>query len=166
MLNENEVYQLLKPYVQNLGWIILGGEPPGGTDHIPVIELKDPENVSGGSKGSKKIDLVFFKNNNFLLLELKENFAKSDVKKLDDIVSSDIWKKSFFNAIREKSIHLRHNISLTDKDELKYNLIKALGFNKKNSLSLSEYVLFHIDENNSVEIEYGSDIINEIKILF
>ena len=166
MLNENEVYQLLKPYVQNLGWIVLGGEPPGGTDHIPVIELKDPKNVSGSSKGSKKIDLVFFKNNNFLLLELKENFAKSDVDKLDNIVSSDTWRKSFFNAIRDKSIHLRHNISLTDKDESQYDLIKALGFNKKDDLALSDYILFHVSENNSVQIEYGSNIMDDIKNLF
>jgi len=166
MLNENEIYQLLKPYVKNLGWTVLGGEPPGGTDHIPVIELKDPTNISGGSKGSKKIDLVFFKDNNFLLLELKEIFSQSDVNKLDDIVSSDMWRKSFFNAIREKSIHLRHNISLTDKNESQYNLVKALGFNKKEGLSLSDYILFHVNKNNSVGIEYGSSIRDNTKNLF
>jgi hypothetical protein len=166
MLNENEVYQLLKPYVENLGWIVLGGEPPGGTDHIPVIELKDPANLSGGSKGSKKIDLVFFRDNNFLLLELKEIFAQSDVDKLDDIVSSDVWRKSFFNAIRDKSIHLRHNIPLTENNESQYHLIKALGFNKKDGLSLPDYILFHVNENNSVEIECGTKITDKIKNLF
>jgi hypothetical protein len=166
MLNENEIYQLLKPYVKNLGWTVLGGEPPGGTDHIPVIELKDPTNLSGGSKGSKKIDLVFFKNNNFLLLELKEIFAQSDVNKLNDIVSLDIWRKSFFDAIRDKSIHLRQDIPLTDDDESNYHLIKALGFNKKEGLSLPDFILFHVHENNSVQIEYGSNINNEIKNLF
>jgi len=166
MPNENEIYQLLKPYVEELGWVVLGGEPPGGTDHIPVIELKDPTNLDGSSKGSKKIDLVFFKNNNFLLLELKENFAQSDVDKLDDIVSSNIWRKSFFNAIRDKSIHLRHNIPLTEEDESQYHLIKSLGFNKKDNLSLSNYVIFHVGLNNNVEIDFGSNIIDTIKNLF
>ncbi len=165
MPNENKVYQLLKPYVKNLGWIVLGGEPPGGTDHIPVIELKDPTNTGGGSKGSKKIDLVFFKDNYFLLLELKENFAQSDVTKLDEIVCSDVWRKSFFNAIRDKSIHLKHNIPLTEKDETQYTLIKSLGFNKKDGLSLPDYIVFHVD-NDEIEIDFGSDIINNIKKLF
>ena len=133
MLNENEVYQLLKPYVENLGWIVLGGEPPGGTDHIPVIELKDPANLSGGSKGSKKIDLVFFRDNNFLLLELKEIFAQSDVDKLDDIVSSDVWQKSFFNAMFEKdnfiylSVNSRYLIIFSTKST-KYCLPLLVSF--------------------------------------
>ena len=60
--------------MRNLGWNILGGEPPGGTDfELPVIEMKGSD--LGSSLGSKKIDLICFKDNFFLLLELKKIFA-------------------------------------------------------------------------------------------
>lgn len=165
MSNENQIYEILKSYVQSLGWIVLGGEPPGGTDHIPVIQLKNPHMTQKGIIGSKKIDLVFLKNNYFLLLELKEDYAFSDVEKLDEITSSNEWKQSFFRALREKSIHRKHGIALEPEDESKYCLIKALGFNKKDNLKLPDYVIFHINEK-SVELEFGVKISDAIQRLF
>jgi hypothetical protein len=50
---ENVVYKKLKKYLQQQSWIILGGEPPGGTNHIPVIEVRDSLNFEKGSKGRR-----------------------------------------------------------------------------------------------------------------
>ena len=44
MIEENLIFQILKKYLREQNWIILGGEPPGGTNHIPVIEVRDPLN--------------------------------------------------------------------------------------------------------------------------
>jgi hypothetical protein len=79
MIEENFIYQILKKYLREQNWIILGGEPPAGTNHIPVIEVRDPLNFKKGSKGSKKIDLVAFKSSFFLLLELKPSYSYYDI---------------------------------------------------------------------------------------
>ncbi len=79
MIEENLIYQILKKYLREQNWIILGGEPPGGTIHIPIIEVRDPLNFKKGSKGSKKIDLVAFKSSFFLLLELKPSYSYYDI---------------------------------------------------------------------------------------
>jgi hypothetical protein len=52
MLDENTLYEKVKNYLKTTGWIILGGQPARGTNHLPVIEVKD--SPSRGSKGSKK----------------------------------------------------------------------------------------------------------------
>jgi hypothetical protein len=57
MSEESVVYQKLKEYLQQQNWIILGGEPPGGTNHIPVIEVTNSLNLEKGRKGSKKLFL-------------------------------------------------------------------------------------------------------------
>src|SRR6266496_6729349 len=83
---ENVVYQKLKKYLQEQNWIILGGEPPGGTNHILVIEVRDSLNFEKGSKGSKKIDLVAYTSPFFLLLELKNSYSYSDIHKLNELM--------------------------------------------------------------------------------
>src|SRR3989344_1915664 len=82
MVSETQIYLTLKKYLPEKGWILVGGEPPDGTNSMPRIELKDDTHLVKGSKGSKKIDLLFFKEGYFLLLELKEMYNFSDVKKL------------------------------------------------------------------------------------
>jgi hypothetical protein len=57
MSEESVVYQKLKEYLQQQNWIILGGEPPGGTNHIHVIEVTNSLNLEKGRKGSKKLFL-------------------------------------------------------------------------------------------------------------
>lgn len=52
MLDKNTLHEKVKNYLKTTGWIILGGQPARGTNHLPVIEVKD--SPSRGSKGSKK----------------------------------------------------------------------------------------------------------------
>ena len=101
MLTETQIYIKIKKYLKNLDWNLLGGEPAGGTDfELPVIEMKGSS--TGSSLGSRKIDLVCFKDNFFLLLELKKIFAESDIDKLNDICGSEISRREFMHALDEK----------------------------------------------------------------
>ena len=43
----------VKEYLQQQSWLILGGEPPEGTNHIPVIEVLDSLNFEKGTKGRR-----------------------------------------------------------------------------------------------------------------
>lgn len=87
--SEGYVYQVIKKHLHEQGWLILGGQPPGGTDHLPVIEIKDPEHLSKGSKGSYKPDLVTFNSELCVieLIELKPGFSRSDQLKLEGILA-------------------------------------------------------------------------------
>jgi len=165
MLNENQIYQKFKTYLLEHNWNILGGEPPGGTDNdVPVIELKDPDNTRGGSTGSKKIDLICFKEEHFLLLELKKIFAESDITKLNDICGSEIWRKEFLHALREKH-RLPPNLqeeNYTDNDEL---LIKALSFNDTGKKGPEDFITFLVS-NNNIQTHFGANITENIRNLF
>ena len=76
----------MKEYLSRLDWTVVAGEPPNGTDHMPVFEMHDSDYTGKGSKGSKKIDLLAYKKPYFLLIELKGKYVQSDVKKLDELV--------------------------------------------------------------------------------
>src|SRR5438093_2911696 len=102
MSEEDVVYQKLKKYLQKQDWIILGGEPPGGSNHIPIIEVRDSLNLEKGSKGSKKIDLVAFKSSFFLLLELKRSYSYSDISKLNAMIKHPSGREAFLNALLAK----------------------------------------------------------------
>ena len=167
MPNENEVYQLLKHHIEKLGWNVLGGEPPGGTNHIPVIELKDPENREKGSKGSKKIDLIGFKNGFFLLLELKEQYSKTDVEKLNEIVESKKWREAFLNALEDKKIITKNKLQISKSQYIdsKDFLIKSLGFTNSDKFGPDDFITFHVSKDK-ICIHFGKNIDEKIKKLF
>jgi len=45
-MTEDEVYVRAKRLLREQGWDILGGQPPRGTDSLPVIEVKSTKGVS------------------------------------------------------------------------------------------------------------------------
>jgi len=145
VLTETEIYLRLKLWLREHTWRILGGEPPGGTNDIPIIEIKDSEHKMKGSKGSRKIDLVAFKDSYFILIEVKAIYSYSDIKKLNEIVTERKWRIAFLNALREKRIFELHGIpSLAETQYLdstsKY--IKAVSFNYTGQLGPEDFVTF------------------------
>lgn len=165
MLNETQIYIALKEYLSDNYWQILGGEPPGGTDHLPVIELKDPINSEKGSKGSKKVDLICFKESYFLLLELKPRYSFSDVSKLNGITSKQEWREAFLKALEDKKVlplELTGDRSLYTKDSS--YLIKAVGYNEHQPLGPEDFVTFLV--GNGVNYSLGKDVPYSIRKLF
>ena len=41
-LNETQVFILVRNHLLENNWQVIGGQPPSGTDHLPVIEIRDP----------------------------------------------------------------------------------------------------------------------------
>ena len=166
MVSETEIYLKLKKELPERGWILIGGEPPDGTNSMPRIELKDYSNLSKGSKGSKKIDLVFFKNGFFLLLELKEKYDYSDVKKLNEIVQKEKWRKAFMIALKEKRALELKNISISQQNYIQSNdlLIKAIAYSEGKAKH-DDFVTFVIDKSRT-NLHFGSNISENIRELF
>jgi hypothetical protein len=87
---ETEVflYMALKKFLASLGWVTLAGQPPSGSDHIPVVEIKDPALSDKGSRGSYKPDLVALRSDELFVFEVKPGFSSKDYKKLVSIADS------------------------------------------------------------------------------
>ena len=167
MLEENLIYQILKEYLREYNWLILGGEPPGGTNHYPVIEIRDPLNLRKGSKGSKKIDLVAFKSSFFLLIELKHSYSWSDIYKLNELINNPSGRQTFLNALLAKGIMKDNNISIDYQQYIissKY-MIKAVGYNTSTKLAPADFISFLIDDT-SISPHFGTQIAEEVKMLF
>ncbi len=114
-LNESFIYFETKRLLAQLDWTIVAGEPSGGSDHLPRIEIRDPSMNSKGSKGSYKVDLIATKSKNLLLVEAKINFDLSDVEKLNVICNER--KEHLRSALQE-----RLGLNLDE-----YHIIKSLS---------------------------------------
>ena len=166
MLSETQIYLKLKDYLPKRGWILIGGEPPDGTNSMPRIEIKDDNNLTKGSKGSKKVDLLFFKEGYLLLLELKDKYNFSDVKKLNEIIETERWRKAFMIALKEKHALELKNITVNEQDYIssKDKLIRAIAYSEGKS-NHKEFITFIITEEG-VGLNFGEDIKEETRQLF
>lgn len=162
MLTESEVYVYTKEFLREQGWTLVGGEPPGGTDELPRIEIKDPEHGGIGSNGSKKVDLIAQRSGKVLLLELKPSYSHQDVLKLNDIVNREDLRREFFKSCKERS-------ALENIDELKKDiisgdcLIKGLGLSKHHKVP-EGFVLILAKARGEFEVVEGPKV--EIGHLF
>ena len=141
----------MKEYLSKLEWTIVAGDPPHGTDHIPVFEMHDSDYVGKGSKGSKKIDLLAYKKKYFLLIELKGKYAQSDIKKLDELISNEKWRYSFVNELKSKKIITKIDSDLDIDMYIKSTkfLIKAIGYNYVQKPTPNEFLTFYF--HNAVD---------------
>lgn len=159
MLSEPEIYVYAKRFLRRCGWTLVGGEPPGGTDALPRIEAKDPEFEKKGSRGSKKVDLIAYRNGRLLLLELKPAFDRSDVVKLDALVGDRKWRLAFWNACVERNALQRAGV---DDDDIRDRIVsgaaltKGIGLGKYHEVP-DEYVLLVVEGAQDATTHIGSE---------
>ena len=112
-MNEDQIYYLTKKWFINKGFLPLAGQPPNGCDHIPTIEIKDSKNLSKGSKGSYKPDIVFGKEDFLIIVECKPKFSKLDLNKLLEIDGNFDRKKMLHTELCSRGLfddaRLKHN---------------------------------------------------------
>lgn len=158
----------MKKYLATINWNVVAGEPPGGSNHLPVLEIHDPNFTGKGSSGSKKIDLVAYKNNYFLLIELKSKYAFSDVKKLDQLTNSEFWRKSFVKALNAKNIP--SDLKLKDLNRyVKFSslLIKSIGYDVEQKKIPDDFIVFYFsDPANHPNVLFGTNLKQNIRDLF
>lgn len=105
-LNETQVFILVKSFLLDNGWQVLGGQPPSGTDLLPVIEIRDPAHKGKGSKGSYKPDLVAWKDSKLAIIELKPSFNQPDRLKVNEVLASPERTKSLWESLIQRNITL------------------------------------------------------------
>ncbi|MDD4178551.1 MAG: hypothetical protein PHH14_00665 [Candidatus Margulisbacteria bacterium] len=138
-IDESFVYFKTKQYLSDNGWTILAGEPAGGSDELPRIEIRNPGFRDKGSKGSYKIDLISQKGDVILLTEIKVTYSHSDITKLNDITSTK--NAQLIAALKER---LDLDISLK-------KIIKSLSLNNlKSSRIPYDFVCFKVGETIEV----------------
>jgi hypothetical protein len=165
MLDEGLLYVRVKEWLQQQDWLVVGGEPPGGTDTIPRIEIKDPGKSEKGSRGSKKVDLIGFKGGYFLLVEIKPRYSLSDSEKLEEIVAKRELRVAFVTALSEKRALPAEALATDNYTAGSKYLLKAQAFNM--SIKSPEYdFIFLIVSNSEVKPRFGPLIGQDVRTLF
>jgi len=103
-MKEDEIYIYTKEWLIYNEYEIIAGQPPNGSDNIPVIEIKDNKYSSKGSKGSYKPDLIGMNGNNILVIECKPKYDQDDEKKLLSIMFDNSRIELLFKELHQRNI--------------------------------------------------------------
>ena len=125
--SETQVYLRVKKFLADSNWSVVAGQPPSGSDHLPVIEIKDPLIRSKGSLGSFKPDMLAWRENILLIVELKSMFTLSDVDKLNTILDSEERKSELWDEINSRNLRLRSGENLANF-RLNTEIVGGLGY--------------------------------------
>lgn len=110
-LAEDEVYIGAKALLRSHGWTILAGQPPSGSNHLPVVEVKWSGRAGKGSKGAYKPDLIASKAGVFMLVECKPDHNEADAEKLREILGDASRKSLLFREMTQRHLLERHGIT-------------------------------------------------------
>jgi hypothetical protein len=151
LTDEDTVWYYTKERLNSGGFRVIGGEPPGGSSPIPRIELREPENHSKGSRGSRKFDLYILFDGRIILCEAKDSAVKvdDDIFRLDSTVDSEDWTGALWDAMDQRG--MIHKLNLPPRGEFIDNrhdiLRKALAIPHTPSFAPpDDYLLIETDE--------------------
>lgn len=103
-MREDEIYILTKEWFKTKKYKIVAGQPPNGSDNIPVIEIKALHSLDKGSKGSFKPDLVVLNSKNLIIVECKPLYNKEDEKKLEQVLFNSSRVKLLFEELNQRQL--------------------------------------------------------------
>ncbi|MCF8522798.1 MAG: hypothetical protein K9G08_03415 [Pontimonas sp.] len=103
-VSEEWLYVWLKRHVRAAGGELLGGQPPSGTDHLPVIEIKDPLSLDRGSKSAFKPDLVFLLGKTLFIAEIKPRYSAADQEKQSGLLASEGRIQRFWEEVDQREL--------------------------------------------------------------
>ncbi|QKY17238.1 hypothetical protein [Halorubrum sp. CBA1229] len=110
MTSEEQVYVRTKRLFRADDWNLLASDPPRGTD-VPRLEIKEPGGAQSLTKNKNAVinDLVYCKDGRLLLVECKDDSAKTsmDVEKLNRMIGNRDWRESLVTAMSGRSLFAR-----------------------------------------------------------
>ena len=112
--NETKVFISVRKFLLENNWLVIGGQPPSGTDHLPVIEIRDPLHKGKGSKGSYKPDLIAWHEANLIIIELKPTFNQPDRNKVNEVLKSEERIRSLWESLIQRNITLGEHGKISD----------------------------------------------------
>jgi hypothetical protein len=101
---ETKLYIALKNHLRNTGWHLIAGQPPSGTDHLPVLEIKSQVGDERGSRDSYKPDLVAVSLNQLLIVEIKPSYSANDDAKLIRTLTVENRIASLWSEVENRSL--------------------------------------------------------------
>lgn len=152
-LNETQIFILVREYLLGNNWQVIGGQPPSGTDHLPVIEIKDPMYKGNGSKGSYKPDLIAWHDSMLFIIELKPHFNKRDREKVNQVLNSPERIGSLWESLIERNLTLGKYGKISEVRE-NSRVVGALGYSG-NKVDHPELWRFFV-KDRKVEVTPGS----------
>ncbi len=111
-MREDEIYRLTKAWFVANGFHLLAGQPPRGTDRLPVIEIKDDAHDGRGSLGAFKPDLVAANTRVIVVVECKPKRSEDDVRKLMGVKASQARRKSFAHEVVQRRLLERRGLNV------------------------------------------------------
>ena len=147
-MNESEVYILAKNWFNSNHFKIVAGQPPSGSDNIPVIEIKKNLITNKGSKDSFKPDLVAINSNNIVIIECKPLYSLDDENKLMEIIFNQQRQKNFYKELMQRSILKKYNYE--EYFDNFNNFSKSLKYclaNCSNSTPMEYITNLHVSNN-------------------
>jgi len=149
-MNEEAVYSAAKTWLRLKGWDVIGGQPPSGTDHLPVIEIKNDAVHEKGSRGAYKPDLVALKDATIAFIECKPKYDFDDHHKLESILGSHRRLRSAWNEIRRRNIEAE-GLVLAFED---MRFVGILAHDALHTISQQEVVgLLRCSAGNPLDVE-------------
>ena len=123
------------------------------------MEAKHPEKTAKGSRGSKKVDVIAYRDGWLLLLELKSTFDRGDVDKLDELTGESGWRASLLQACEERNALRRAGVQDPDLPSRIRDgtaLVKGIGLGKPHTVP-DDYLLMVLNSHDDIRVTLGAD---------
>ena len=150
-MNEDQIYLSTKSWFRKNGYLVLAGQPPSGSDSIPVVEIKDFSNLYKGSKGSYKPDLIVKKNDSIVIIECKPKFDLGDKKKLLNIINEDKRKEKLYVELNQRKL-INKNLQELNYNNFLINIRYCMSFSGNYELLDKISILNILDENDNSKL--------------
>jgi hypothetical protein len=156
MSEEMDIYIQLKKYLKTEGWTILAGQPPSGTDHLPVIEIKRTHGLAKGSRESFKPDLLALRNEQLMIFELKPTYSQSDYQKLSKVLEDPERLENLWREIAERRLKTKDSTLVAElRDSIRISCALAYAGTLK---KVSKIWTFSRDESSGFKVIPPSDL--------
>jgi len=115
-MRESLIYIKAKAWFTLNGYTAIAGQPPNGSDNIPVVEIKSGGNSAKGSGGSYKPDLLVCNESHFWIVECKPKFCRLDELKLERVLSDRDRIGLLFRELLQRKLFEKANLQASYPD--------------------------------------------------
>lgn len=131
LAREDVIHFSVRKYLKNVGWTLIAGEYPNGSDdELHSLRIMDPYFARDESPDHRRHslnklvpDLIAYKDNEFLIVEMKPQYSKADEEKLVELLS--VREEDLTIYLQEFLVRYMGDLSV---NVAKSRLTPALGF--------------------------------------
>lgn len=161
-MREDEIHYSIRAFLKNSGWELIAGQYPNGSDdELPPLNIVDPTLAKDNSPDHRRHsknklvpDLIAYRGNIMLLIEMKPRYSRDDEKKLDYILSNRY--RDFINALHLLRDTRGANVAIAIED---LTIVPSLGFGGPYPKNVrDDFCYFRVKQLLSVEF-HGNAII-------